>query len=345
MKIRICNGSIIQIIGTNNVDTIVGTNPIGCVFSEYSLQDPKAWSLIRPILTENGGWAVFNFTPRGQNHAKELFDMAKGNEQWYSQLLTVDDTKREDGSPVITLEDIEAERSSGMSEDYIQQEFYCSFTLGIEGSYYARYIQKARDEGRICNVKWDRMQRVNTAWDIGYGDSTAIVFYQHAGQEVHIIDYVENHGEGLPYYAKILADKPYIYGSHFAPHDIDSHQFSTGLSAREVGRDLGIKFIPLPTLKISVEEGIEALRGIFDRIWIAEKPCKHFISCLENYRKEFDQKHNCYKSRPVHDWASHGSDAARYMAIAIKRHGDGDKGPTDEEVERLMDKYQPRFAA
>ncbi len=72
MKIRLRNGSIIQIIGTNNIDSIVGTNPIGCVFTEYSLQDPRAWSLIRPILVENGGWAVFNFTPRGANHGKDI---------------------------------------------------------------------------------------------------------------------------------------------------------------------------------------------------------------------------------------------------------------------------------
>lgn len=343
MKIRLKNGSIIQIIGTNNIDSIVGTNPSGCVFSEYSLQDPNAWTLIRPILVENGGWAIFNFTPRGQNHGRDIFEMAKGNSEWFCQCLTVDDTKRDDGLPVITKADIDAERQAGMSEDYIQQEFYCSFTLGIEGSYYAKYIQEARDDERVSNVPWDKTQRVYTAWDIGYGDSTAIIFYQLCRQEIHIIDYYENHGEGLPHYAKVLSDKPYIYDSHFAPHDIDSHAFSSGLSAREVGADLGIKFIPLPTLKISIEDGIEALRGIFPRIWIDEKKCKKLIGALENYRKEYDEKHAVYKTRPVHDWASHGADAARYMAIAIKKYADGNKGISDAEAERLRNIHQPVF--
>lgn len=343
MKIRLRNGSLIQIIGTNNIDSIVGTNPIGCVFSEYSLQDPTAWTLIRPILAENGGWAIFNFTPRGQNHGKELYDMAKDNPAWFCQMLTVDDTEREKGVPVISEADIEAERKSGMSEDYIQQEFYCSFTLGIEGSYYAKYMQAARDEDRIGKVPYAKQSRVYTVWDIGYGDSTAIIFYQLIGNEIHVIDYVENHGEGLPYYAKILSDKPYIYADHFAPHDIDSHAFSSGLSAREVGAELGLKFIPLPTLKLTIESGIEALRGIFPRVWIDSAKCTKLISALENYRKEFDSKHNVYKIRPVHDWASHGADAARYMAIAIKKYVDSNKGPTDDEVERLRDKYQPRF--
>jgi intein/homing endonuclease len=276
-------------------------------------------------------------TPRGANHAKDLYDMAITNQDWYCQKLTVDDTN------VITAEDIQKERDAGMSEDYVQQEFYCSFTLGVEGSYYARYMQQARDEDRIGKVAWQRQSRVYTAWDIGYGDSCAIIFYQVIGSEIHIIDYYENNGEGLPHYAKVLFDKPYLYADHYAPHDIDSHAFSSGLSAKEVGSGLGIKFITLPTLKISIEDGIEALRGIFPRILIDEVKAKQLIKCLENYRKEFDQKHNVYKSRPLHDGFSHGADSARYMAIAVKRFVDAKDGPDDDEVERLKDKYQPVF--
>lgn len=345
MKIRLINGSIIQIIGTDNIDSIVGTNPIGCVFSEYSLQDANAWTLIRPILTENGGWAVFNFTPRGQNHGKDIYDMALKNPDWFCQKLTVEDTTNENGIRIISDADIESERAAGMSEDYIQQEFYCSFTLGIEGSYYAKYIQDAREEGRIGKVAYAKQSRVFTSWDIGYGDSTAIIFYQLIGQEIHIIDYYENHGEGLPHYAKIIAEKSYIYESHFAPHDIDSHAFSSGLSAREVGAELGIRFIPLKTLQLSVDNGIEALRGVFPRVWIDEAKCGKLINALENYRKEYDTKHSVYKARPVHDWASHGADSARYMAIAIKTISGGSKGPSDDDVERMRDKYQPRFAS
>lgn len=345
MKVYLRNGSIIQIVGTNHIDSIVGTNPIGCVFSEYSLQDPTAWTLIRPILVENGGWSVFNFTPRGQNHGKEIFDMAKDNPEWFCQLLTVEDTIREDGSRIITDADIQAERDAGMSEDYIQQEFYCSFTLGIEGSYYAKYIQAAKDSNRIGNVPLETQSRVYTAWDIGFGDATSIVFFQIIGKEIHIIDYYENQGEGLPHYANVLRKKDYLYAEHYAPHDIDSHSFSSGLSAREVGRDLGINFIPLQTLKLKIEDGIEAARGIFPRIWIDEVKCKRLIQCLENYRKEFDADYQVYRTRPVHDWASHGADAFRYLAIAVKLYADKARGVTDEEADRLRDIYQPRFSA
>ncbi len=338
MKVRLKNGSLIQIIGTNNIDSVVGTNPIGCVFSEYSLQDPRAWQLIRPILVENGGWAVFNFTPRGKNFAFDMYEMARSNPAWFSQLLTVEDTG------VVSPEDVQAERDAGMSEDFIQQEFYASFTLGVEGSYYAKYMEEARNDGRIGNVPWEKQSRVYTVWDLGYGDSTAIIFYQVCGQEIHVIDYYENHGEGLPHYAGVLKDRPYVYAQHFAPHDIESHAFSSGLSAKEVGANLGLDFVTLPTLKLRFEDGIEAARGLFPRIWIDQTKCKQLNKCLENYRKEFDPRLETYKERPLHDKFSHGADAFRYMAIAVKKHVDsGRSGVSDEQSERWYSQYNPRF--
>lgn len=338
MKIRIKNGSLIQVIGSDNIDSIVGTNPIGCVFSEFSLQDPKAWQLIRPILAENGGWAIFNFTPRGANHGKDLYDMALNRSvDWFCQKLTVDDTH------VLTPEDIQKERDEGMSEDFVQQEYFCSFTLGVEGAYYAKYMQNARDDERICRLPWDRHVKVNTAWDIGYGDSTAIVFYQIVRNEIHIIDYYENHGEGLSHYVEYLKTKPYVYGDHYAPHDIEAHDFSSGLSAQEIGASLGLTFITLPTLKIRLEEGIEAVRGLFPRFWIDEKQCKDLIKCLENYRKEFDEKNGAYKSRPKHDKYSHGADAFRYLALAIKKYIDNSCEMDDKEAEKMYNKYHPIF--
>ena len=127
MQVILRNGSIIQLVGSDRIDKVMGTNPIGCVFSEFSLQNPDAWEFVRPILAENGGWALFNFTPRGLNHAHDLWRMAVGNPNWFSELLTVEDTKRPDGSPVVSQERIQADRDEGMSEAMIQQEYYCSF--------------------------------------------------------------------------------------------------------------------------------------------------------------------------------------------------------------------------
>jgi phage terminase large subunit len=163
MKIRFTNGSLLQMVGSDNYDSLMGTNPQGVVFSEYALQDPRAYQYIRPILAANDGWALFITTPRGKNHAYELFQIAKNSpENWFALKLTLDDTKH------IPLREIEREREEGvMSEDLIQQEYYTSFEMGVEGSFYAKYMDKMRLDGRIGDVPWEPGFKVNTAWDLG----------------------------------------------------------------------------------------------------------------------------------------------------------------------------------
>jgi len=341
MKIRLTNGSLIQIVGSDNYDAIMGTNPSGCIFSEYAMQNPNAWQYIRPILDANNGWAIFVFTPRGSNHAKDIYDMAqmpKNEKTWFCQRLTIDDTK------VIDAETLQKIRDEGTSEDMIQQEWYCSFTLGIQGSYFAKYIEEAKEDGRICKVPHEKQGRVYTAWDLGFGDSTSIIWYQVVHNEIHIINFYENHGKELAHYAKILTDKPYIYDRHFVPHDADKHELSTGLSVREVGSGLGLQFTVLPTLRVSHEDTIECARGLFPRVWIDETKCAHLLKALENYRCEYDEGKQLYKPRPVHDKWSHAADAFRYLCIAVRKYVDQAKGgPGDDDVERMHDKWNPRF--
>ena len=153
------------------------------VFSEYSIADPAAWDFIRPILAENNGYALFIYTPRGRNHGYQLCEMAKRNPSWFCEVLGADDT----GS--VTAEAIEEERAAGMSEEMIQQEFFCSFEAPLHGSYYGEQMRRAEDEGRIGNVPHDDHAKVMTWWDLGVNDSTTIFFAQKVGNEIHLIDY------------------------------------------------------------------------------------------------------------------------------------------------------------
>lgn len=333
-------GSEILVLGAHDEDSIRGTNPVGVVFSEYAEHSPRVWpEIVYPILKENGGWAIFNFTPKGQNHAKDLFDMATHNSDWFAERLTIEDTG------VISKNEVENEVGQGLiTHDMARQEYWCDFNQGIEGSYYAKYLEQAKLDGRITNVPCDPHAQVHTAWDIGYGDSTAIVFFQIVGQEVHIIDYYENHAEGLPHYAKVLQDKKYLYGKHYAPADIESHHFATGLAAKSVGMQLGIHFVTLPTQRTRIEDGIEAVRGLFPRLWIDAVKCRQLTKALENYRKEYDEKHNCYRLRPVHDCWSHAADSMRYMGMAVKLFVDHSKGGLDDAAaDRLYNTYNPIF--
>jgi hypothetical protein len=304
------------VIGTDNIDSIVGTNPIGCVFSEYSLQDPKAWDFIRPILSENDGWAAFNFTPRGENHGKDIFDMATNDtENFYCQKLTVKDTNAipED---VLEQERKEIIRLHGNDALY-QQEYMCSFTAPIPGSYYATAMTKMYAENRVCNIPHEIDVPVDTYWDLGVDDSMSIGFFQIVGKEIRIIDYIEGQGEGLPYYFDELQKKPYIYGEHYAPHDIEVRELSTGKSRLETAKSLGISFLVAPRLRI--HEGIHAVRMILGNVWIDKTKCKRLINALKSYHKEYDEKNKVYRDHPEHDWSSHGGDMIRTFAISFNK--------------------------
>jgi len=174
MMIELKNGSTWQLAGSDNYDSLVGANPVGVVFSEWSLCDPNAWAYIRPMLAENGGWAVFIYTPRGKNHGYTLYNMAKKADEWFCQNLTVNDTKRADGSPVISPEAIETERSEGMEEALIQQEFFGSFEAQIPGAYFADQLQQAKDQNRVGRIPIEPSLQVHTAWDLGISDSMSI---------------------------------------------------------------------------------------------------------------------------------------------------------------------------
>lgn len=316
MRIKFSNGSLFQIVGSDNYDnTIVGTNPKLMVFSEYALQDPNAYLLASsPILNANDGTAVFLTTPRGKNHAWDLYQVAQHSPDWHVSKLTLDETQH------IPLSVIEKEIDQGLiSRDLVLQEYYTSFDMGVEGSYYSKYIDKMRLEGRIGIVPYEPNFPVHTAWDLGYNDPTCIIFFQIIGQTIRIIDYYENNKVGLEHYAKIINQKDYTYGRHIGPHDIAVHDLSTGISRWRTLYDLGIKFLKPNESKIPhlIEDGIEAVRRNLPKIWIDERRCAPLIKAMENYRQEYDEKKRVYSDRPRHDWSSHAADSLRYMCGSL----------------------------
>ena len=320
LQVVLRNGSIWQIIGTDKIDRVIGSNPVGCVFSEYALQDPGVWDLLRPILRENGGWAIFNFTPRGENHAAEMFRMAVANEEWFCQVLTVEDTHRdapgENEERVVTDANIDSERAEGMTEELIQQEYFCSFEGDTEGYYFRRDLSIAEHTNRITNVPWDPSVLVDTGWDIGIGDATAIWFYQRVDMTIRFIDYYENVGFGLPHYVKVLKDLPYVYGKHQAPHDIEVTEWGSAVTRRNQAKTLGVKFDVAK--KLPIDEGIAGVRKYLPRMWFDKTKCKKGLQALRNYRKDYDEKKKVFDDKPFHDWASHGADAIRTMAVCYK---------------------------
>jgi phage terminase large subunit len=297
MKIELVNGSVWQLVGSDNYDSLVGSNPVGVVFSEWSLTDPRAWDFVRPILAQNGGWAMFIYTPRGKNHGWELLEMARANPDWFTEVLDCHKTN------FISDTVIEMERRSGMSPELIAQEYFCSFEAPNTGSYYGRAIEELGKEGRITKVPYDPNIGVHTWWDLGVNDPTAIWFTQSSHFEHRVIDYYEGSGEGIAHYVKVLNSKPYAYakdGHHF-PHDIKVREFSSGKSRVDTLAEFGIT--AQIGANLPVEDGIEAARGILPLCWFDAEKCAYGLKALTSYHRKWDEKKRSFATHPEHDWA------------------------------------------
>jgi phage terminase large subunit len=322
---RYINGSKITLYGADNPDSLRGIGLWGCVFDEYSQQPSNIFTeIIRPALADHEGYAIWIGTPKGHNDFYRLFNFAKNHSDdtqgggWLSLFLDAET------SGILSARELEDARKT-MSEDEFNQEFMCSFEAAIKGAYYADEIQKARAQGRIGKVPFDPRLPVYTVWDLGMADATAIGFYQKAYSEIRMIDYYEASDVGLTHYIRMLKEKEqqfgYVYGGHFAPHDIEVRELGTGVSRQETAEEFGLDFEVLP--KLGVADGIHAGRMVFARMYIDEEKCAQWLDAVSQYSKEWDDKRDMYREKPKHDWTSHAADVHRYMAQAECDFGAG----------------------
>jgi phage terminase large subunit len=334
MFIRFTNGSSWQVVGSDNYDSLVGAPPVGVVFSEWSLAKPEAWQYIRPILAENGGWAIFIWTPRGRNHATRALEAREQDANWFTQRSTALQTD------VFSIEQLDRERqelidecgSEEEGEAKFRQEYLVDFDAAVPGSYFGPQIKRATDEGRIGSFGHVPSLPVDTAWDIGVDDYTAIWFFQDNGKRVRVIDYFETSGEGaeaivrgaLPELipddherAARLAElgrQPYRYRSHFLPHDVQVREWGAGAkSRRQTLNELGVKPIRVGVAQGPVER-INAARRLMPVVSWDAKRCATGLDRLRNYRRRFNKAMQVF-GEPMHDENSHGADAFGEYAV------------------------------
>ena len=301
------NNSRIQIIGAENSNAIRGQYFDGIIVDETQNVAPDLFdTILRPCLSDRGGFAIFLGTPKGRNYFYELHEMAKHTNDWFTCIFKASKTK------IINQKELDAAKSV-MSPEAYAQEMECSFQAGISGSYYGSMIEGLESQGRIKNFEIDNEIETETWWDLGMNDSTVIVFVQRFKEEVRIIDCYENSGEGLDHYMNIIDSKPYNYSKHIAPHDIRVRELGTNKSRWETAKELGLEFDIAP--KLSVEDGIEQSRRMLPKCWFHKSNCKKMVEALKSYCTRWDEKNNCFKNRPLHNWASHYADAFRYGSI------------------------------
>jgi hypothetical protein len=317
MQIELVNGSIWRLVGSDNIDSSIGSGPVGVTFSEFALTNPQAWPYVEPMLLENKGWASFNTTPRGKNHAYELWKLAQNNPKWFTQLLTIDDTRDENGDPIVTIDMINEMRAMGTDEETIQQEYYCSFEGSLQGAYYADQIKWLEENNKIMDFPILPEFPVDTYWDIGKRDYTTIWFMQKIGYEYRLIDYYYESGADIDIFARELKNKGYRYGVHHLPHD--AGHLRVGMSGRNIKQQMqdALPKEEFKTLKVTqkVNPDIVATRAFIKRCAFHKTNTKDGLNALKNYTKKWSDTKNMWEDEPLHNWASHGADAFRELAI------------------------------
>jgi phage terminase large subunit len=332
LLVRYPNGHKLQLFGADNPDSLRGIRFAGLGFDEYSQHPPNSFGeVLSKSLADSLGYAIFTGTIKGKNHLWKMHDAAKGDPAWFAlwqdvsrSLATEDDvaTRMIEQSMI----DDRALIAKGlMTQAEYDQEWFLSPDAAIKGAWFGNEMAAALREGRITRVPYDPALPVDTDWDLGIDDSTTIWFSQSLrSREIRLIDYYEMNGEGLPHYVKVLRGQvekgehlaQYLYGKHFPPHDIAVRELGTGKSRLETAGALGLKFEdPANMPKLELADGINAARLLLARCWFDETRCAHGIECLRNYKKTWNEKLGQFTGVPVHDWASHGADAYRGLAV------------------------------
>ena len=320
MYLELVNGSTVQIVGSDNYNSLVGSPPFGVVFSEWALANPDAWAYLRPILKENGGWAVFNGTPRGRNHHSTMYEAGVGDDSWFSELLTYKDANVFD-EPGMKKEREEYRREHGVDQGnaLFEQEYMCSFDAAIMGAYYSGEMAAALKEGRITKVAHDKGKPVHTMWDLGRSDSTVVWLFQEVGNTWNILRCIANSGVNLDYFAKELGKHDYTWGTHYIPHDGAHERIGMAKSIDGQLRDLiAGKVVVVPSPPGSRQVGINEVRKRIGMCAFDIEGCGTGLEALRMYRKGWDDKNKRFRDTPLHDWSSDYADSFRCGVMGFK---------------------------
>jgi len=325
LTVKYPNGSKLFLAGSDNYESLRGVSLWGAAGDEWPLQNPSLFTdVLSKCLADHLGYFIFLGTPKGKDSFYKTYKNAlKNPEDWTVIFKTIDDSlKEETGTTIENLrqaikDDLRLVEQGEMTLDTFNQEWHCSFEAAIQGAIYSEQIAEARKDGRIKIVPYDRNLRVHTVWDLGVGQALAIGFYQRVGNETHMIDYWEGEGkQGMFDGIAAIQKRPYLYGSHFAPHDIKATEISTGRTRIDTAREKGIDFKVIPML--SVDNGIDKGKLFWSRLFIDEAKCEDFLDAIVAYRTQFNEDKQMWSEAPLHDWTSHAADVHRYAAVVEK---------------------------
>lgn len=322
MFIELVNGATFQLIGSDRYDATVGAGPRGIAYSEWALSNPAAWAYHQPMIRETKGFAAFITTPRGDNHAKTMFDRAKGRDSWFAELLTVQDTGALSAEDLAeALQEYQDLWGLDMGLSLFEQEYLCSFSGAMIGAYFGAEMSRAERNGQFRDVPIDPTQPVHTVWDLGKAYNNPIWCFQVIGVQLRIVDLYLPESEDLEDWCKWLDSKGYK-GTDYVPHDIIVTEWGTKRTRFETLQLMGRK--PKRIAQVSVLDGLQAGRKAINVAQFHAGPeaddraerVRHGANGLRSYRREYDEEMKRFRETPVKDWAEHIGSAWRYLGLA-----------------------------
>lgn len=308
------NQARIMLLSAENPESLKGIYLDGVILDEFASMNPVVWSeVIRPTLSDRRGFAIFIGTPRGQNTFYEMYNYAKleENKDWFAALYKASETG------IISKEELDSARSV-MTEDEYEQEYECSFTAALSGAYFGKELAKAEADNRITKVPHDPSIPVDTYWDLGVNDVSAIWFVQSVRGRQRFIDYYEVCGASLADIVHDLQKKGYVYGRYTLPHDANARDLSTGKSQIQMLASLGVRNVRVIPRVGTKRESINAARMIFEKCEFDREKCEKGLKALAQYQRKWNAKNNVYEDSPLHNWASNGADAFQQFALGSR---------------------------
>lgn len=322
MFIELTNGATWQLIGSDRYDATVGSGPKGIAYSEWALSNPSAWAYHSPMIRESGGFAAFITTPRGNNHAKTMFDRAQGNPSWFSELLSVETTGALSAADLEgALQEYQDMHGIDLGRAFFEQEYLCSFSGAMVGAYFGAEMARAERDGRLSVVEIDWKHPVHTAWDLGKAVNNPIWCFQVIDGSPRIVDFYRPESEDLEEWVKWLNDRGYV-GNDYVPHDIVVTEWGTKRTRYETLKMLKRK--PKRVVKVSVADGLQAGRKTINQAVFhlgddeRGQRMQLGIDGLKAYRREWDDELKTFRENALKDWAEHIGSAWRYLGLAWK---------------------------
>jgi phage terminase large subunit len=336
MFIEFNNGATLQFLGSDRYDATVGAGPRFIAYSEWALCNPSAWAYHSPMIRETGGAAAFITTPRGNNHAKKMYERGLKSDRWFAERLSIEDTNALSEEMLAeALEEYQDVHGTDFGRSLYEQEYLVSWAGAMIGAYFGAEVSKAEREGRVKDVPIDTAHPVHCCMDLGKTSNNPVWLFQVIAGQLRIVDFYMPESDDLDDWCIDLRNRGFS-GNCYVPHDIMVTEW--GSKKTRMDRLIDRKMNPKRIARVSVADGLQAGRMAINNAVFDADNCELGIDGLKNYRREWDDELKTFRENPVKDWAEHIGSAWRYLGLAWKEA----KPPKKEKKKPAELVYQVR---